>query len=59
MAYEEYVDDPSDVTRLQRYLCGLKWNEHALAEIKKICHLKALGLFVLFFFFAKTFPDNH
>ena len=57
MAYEEYVHDPGDVTRLQRYLCGLKWNDHAVAEIKKICHLKALGLF-FFSFFAKTTTKN-
>ena len=45
MSYHGWVKDASDVTHIQRYLCGLKWNDYAIAEIRKVAHLKRLGLF--------------
>ena len=45
MAYENFVPEPADVTRIQRYLCGLTWSENGIEEIKKVAHLKALCMF--------------
>lgn len=44
MTYEGWVDEPGDVTRYQRYLCGIQWNDYAIGEIRKIAHTRALGL---------------